>query len=177
MIPDSSVTTRARHGRHTLRLRRLVFGALVLAFAMGSTAYGQAEPPEDQPRRPLSPESKNNSPEGLPLPLHSPQAPVNCEIAGRYIDDAVMRAVREKGTHLIVIIRPGAGESSPRLNRMRVAQVTAYMEYIRLSNYAIATGEKARGDAHLEIYVGGKLLYTLPIRKNQGLDLLSCVAV
>ncbi len=156
---------------------KVFLGVLVLPLLICGVAYGQEKPFEGEQRRPLSPESVSKSSGQPPPPLYSPQEPVNCEVAGRYIDDAVSRVLREKDTHLIIIIRPGRRESSQRINHMRTLQVKAYMEYIRLSNYLIATGEKANGQARIDLYVGGKLLYSLPIRKNQGLNLLSCIAV
>lgn len=148
---------------------------LLITFAAGAI-FGQERPPAGQ-RRPLSPESASGAEEALLPPLSSPQGPVNCAVAGRYIDDAIARASRAEDSFLIVIIRPGDGEVQARLNRLRLMQVKAYLEYTRIPKYTVAVGEQLKGAGHIEIYVKGDLLYILPFIKNEGLNLLSCVAV
>jgi hypothetical protein len=149
---------------------------LAVVLVVAQVAYGQQKPPGDVRQRELAPESSPVGAEaGLP-PLASPQEPVNCEVAGRYIDDAVRRTLRLKDSNLIIILRPGSGESSQKLNRLRQRQVEAYMNYIRLPEHVIAVGDGVRGNGRIELYVGGVSLYSLLLRKNQGLDLLSCVA-
>jgi hypothetical protein len=149
---------------------------LSVVLVVACVAYGQQKPPDDAQRKPLAPETSPVGAEAILPPLAQPQEPVNCELAGRYIDDAVRRALRIENSNLIIIIRPGSGESSPRLNRLRLRQVKAYMHYISLPEHVVAVGEGVPGNGRIELYVGGASLYSLPLRKNQGLDLLSCVA-
>jgi hypothetical protein len=156
--------------------RQLSTLLLFLTFAGGIT-FGQEKPPSAERRRPLSPESASSTDERLQPPLSSPEEPVNCAVAGRYIDDAIARALQAKNTYLLVVIRPEDGEFSSKLNQLRLKQVKAYLEYTRLPKYTIAIGEKLKNTGRIEIYVEGGLLYTLPFHKNRGINLLSCVAV
>jgi hypothetical protein len=57
-------------------------------------AFGQKTGSAIETGRPLAPESETSSTERQLPPLQSPKQPVNCEIAGRYIDNAIARAVR-----------------------------------------------------------------------------------
>ena len=170
--------------QHTSSLFLNFCAGLLIAVAAGGTV-SQQKPDVNEPRRPLVPESSTNLAERLQPPFRSPKDPVNCEVAGRYIDDAIARTTRAEGTYLIVIVRNGNREKALRVNQMRLAQVKAYLEYTHLPKFLVAAGESilvAAGESindrgRIEIYVEGKLLYTLPLRRNQGLDLLSCVAV
>lgn len=160
-----------------LSLTLMVFSLLFLAI---EGALGQKTDSAIEKRRPLSPEGAISSVERQLPPLQNPQQPVNCEIAGRYIDDAIARAVLTQETYLLdllAVIHPGPGETSPSLSEMRLLQVKAYFEYVRFSKYVVATGERVKGEGRIELYVNGRLLYSLPLLRKRGINLLSCVAV
>lgn len=159
------------------KLFRIVCLTLTLFCLISAGVVAQKKSADADERRPLAPESATSESEQKLPPFYSPKKPVNCEVGGRYIDNAISRAARIEGTYLVAIIRPGTGESSLRLNEMRLLQIKAYFEYTRFSNYVVATGEGVRGYGRIELFVGGKLLYTLPLHKNRGMNLLSCVAV
>ncbi len=158
-------------------IRRSLWTTLLLSCFVSVMVLGQEKGPETKTRIPLAPERVNSSTEQTLPPFASPKEPVNCELAGRYMDDAISRARRAEDTPLLAIIRPGEREPSARISHMRLLQVKAYLEYTRFSKYVVATGEKVQGFGRIELYVAGKLLYALPLQRNRGINLLSCVAV
>ena len=153
-------------------LKGLIFACLVCGVAVTQTARQ-----EHQPRRPLAPESATSSEEQRKPPFQSPKTPVNCEVASRYMDDAIARASWTKESYLIVVIRPGLRETGLRLNSMRLMQVSGYLDYTRFQQHVVSLGERTSGTGRVELYVEGKLLYILPLGKNRGLDLQSCNGV
>ena len=148
-------------------------------FALANSILVAQEKVENQPCRPLAPEDTSSTPpEVRAVPYCSPKEPVNCEVANFYLDNAALRARALDEAHLIVIARLGDGEKSRQLNvsRLRVAQ-NFLSNWRGVKRVVTAEGERARGHGRLEFYVGGKLLITLPVRRNKNLDLLSCNAV
>jgi hypothetical protein len=100
-------------------------------------------------------------------PIRSPQEPVGCDAATGYLDFAVIDTLELEGAHLIIIARLGTGETSRRLNQHRLRVVE---EYVRRRGsglkYVLAEGRKVEGLGRVELYVGGRLLHILPLRKN-----------
>ena len=104
----------------------------------------------------------------------SPTHPVDCEAATTYIETAIVMA-QEAGddSYLIIIARLGDGERSRKLNLDRLNTVKAFKKKWR-GKMVIAEGERVKGYGRLEIYVGGKQAFTLPLRRNANVDFWSC---
>ncbi len=85
------------------------------------------------------------------------------------------RALAVNGTYLIVIARLGDGEKSHRLNASRLRVVQNFLKNWRGVKRVVAgEGERTKGYGQLQFYVGGELLYTLPVHRNKNIDLVSC---
>ncbi len=153
----------------------LVSIVLLISFA-GVTSTQVQEKSNADPRRSVRPEDQVGSSTET-APYHSPKEPLNCEMAGLYIDDAIMRSKGLSDSSLIIIARLGDGEHSQQLNRARLKEVQTYLEYHPDLSVVVAGGDRAKGYGRLEFYVGGRLLYTLPIQKNARLRLFNCIAV
>lgn len=145
-----------------------------------STAPVAREREKGAPCRPLASlagEDRNDAPpEARAVPYCSPTEPVDCERATLYMEDAMIRA-HEAGSYLVVIARPGDGERSRRLNARRVNAVRAFLGRSSRSRLksVVAEGERAKGYGRLEIYVGGKLLFVLPLSRNKSVDFFGCM--
>lgn len=100
-------------------------------------------------------------------PLDSPDTPLKCAEWHNYINDAVQRWGENKDSSIIIIARLGDGETSRRLNLRRIKVLRDYMSNPQDKIKTVfAEGERTRGYGVAEFYVGGKLLYSLPIRRN-----------
>ncbi len=148
----------------------------MLCSAHADSNFVAQEGSRSDPRRPLGPENQvgTSSPN---LPYFSPREPVSCEIAGVYVDDAAARTMRAENTYLIVIARLGDGERSRQLNLRRLNEVQRYMRRHSSVRLTTAEGERVQGYGRLEFYVSGKLLYTMPIRRNASFNLHGCIFV
>lgn len=131
---------------------------------------------QDSPRRAISPERHGEAGKLL-APYYNPKEPVDCEVARLYIDDALNRAVTEPNKKMIFIIRSGQGENDENLSQLRLKQIKAYLSYRPSIKTVIAVGEKAENQGVIEIYFQGELLYILPLKRNEGLNLHECIAV
>ena len=95
------------------------------------------------------------------------QNATSCEYALAVLDDSVIRVRELKDTRLIIIARLGKGESSRRLSWARLGLIEkSYLGRFPDVKYVTAEGTRVKGFGVIEIYVGGRLLYTLPIEKN-----------
>ena len=77
----------------------------------------------------------------------------------------------------IIIWRLGNGERSRELNRRRLYNVQTFLsryKTIGAENIVVAEAEKVRGFGRVEIYVGGKLVTTLTVPKNEDLIIDCC---
>ena len=86
--------------------------------------------------------------------------------------DFVAIAAQEAGQDqtVIIIARLGSGESARSLSRVRLKQMVDYLNR-RLARERIipAEGERVKGLAQLEFYVGGKLNLVFRVRRNKDL--------
>ena len=102
--------------------------------------------------------------------------PTNCENHIRILEGA--NSVAGKDGMIILIARPGSGDTKPELSRHRLYSARAYLtDYLRVrSPETIVTGEGERveGYGRLEIYIAGKLYQALAIRPNAELSVGSC---
>lgn len=153
---------------------------VLMSFNSASTAPVAQEREGNAPCRPLASlagEDRSNAPpETRAVPYCSPTEPVDCEWATLYMEDAMVRA-HESESYLIVIARLGDGERSRGLNTRRVNAVRAFLGRSSRSRLksVVAEGERAKGYGRLEIYVGGKPLFVLPLRRNKSVDFFSCM--
>jgi len=97
-------------------------------------------------------------------PIFNPQHPINCEDFQAYLDDAIVRWQKLKGTYFIVIVRVGAGERST-LNGFRLAYIEEYLKRHGVE-YIYAQGSRVKGLARMEFYVAGKFITVIPIKRN-----------
>jgi len=88
----------------------------------------------------------------------------------------VRRAQRLGNTPVIVIARIGAGEVSRKLNARRTRAIGKYLTRYPYITVVFGEGQRVKGYGRLEFYIGGKLLYVIPIKKNGDIDLFSCIA-
>ncbi len=144
----------------------------VFLIGMGAGVIAQEGSSAD-PRRPLRPESQTGSHNG-DLPFFSPRRPQSCEINRLYVDDAGERVRKAKDSYIIAIGHLGNGERSSRLNRRRLAAVRRFLEQVVSVKAITAEGERVEGYGIVELYVGGQLLYTLPLPRNGRISLGSC---
>lgn len=95
------------------------------------------------------------------------EKPVNCEDVMLYLDDSIVRARQTPGAYLIVIGRLGRKERNNLLNRMPLNAVESYIKRKSNLRYVIGEGSRVKnGLGRIEIYVGGRLVYVMPIKKN-----------
>lgn len=153
------------------RWNRLTVFSLSLIVFM-SSAIAQEGSTTD-PRRLMSPENQT-APPNPDLPFFSPSDPQGCEINRLYLDDAGERARKIPNSYVIAIARLGTDEHSASLNRRRLRDVTNFLEQVAHSKVATAQGERVTGYGIIELYVGGKLLYKLPMARNRRIYLGSC---
>ncbi len=90
---------------------------------------------------------------------------MTCESLAAYMDDAIIDSYAVEGTYLIVIARPGSVERSESLSRSRLANVEQHLKR-RTVWYRTAVGSRVKGLGQIEIYVGGKLVRAIQVRKN-----------
>jgi hypothetical protein len=97
----------------------------------------------------------------------SQEEPTECDAATGRLDHAVIDTREMEGSYLIIITRLGKGETSSRLNKQRLSVVEEYV-LRRGANlkYVLAEGRRVKGLGRVELYVGGRLLYIMPIKKN-----------
>ena len=157
---------------------RLLICVLMVLIAVSSVSpapvvQGRGPTTPCRPLASLAGEDRTDTPpETRAVPYCSPTAPVDCEWATLYMEDATVRA-HEAESYLIVVARLGDGELSRRLNAQRMKSVRAFLGRSRLKS-VVAEGERVNGYGRLEIYVGGKLLFVLPLRRNKDVDFFSC---
>jgi hypothetical protein len=95
----------------------------------------------------------------------TPLQPMNCESLAAYFDDAIIDSYAVEGAYLIVIARPGSVERSENLSRSRLANVEQHLKR-RTVRYRTAVGSRVKGLGQIEIYVGGKLVRAIQVKKN-----------
>jgi hypothetical protein len=102
--------------------------------------------------------------------------PTNCENHIKMLEGA--NDVAGKDGLIILIARPGTGDTKPEISGRRLYSARAYLtDYLRVrSPRTIVTGvgDKVEGYGRLEIYVAGRLYQVLAIRANAELSVGSC---
>jgi hypothetical protein len=98
-------------------------------------------------------------------PVIKPVQPLTCESLSAYLDDAIIDSNAAEESYLIVIARPGSGERSKSLSRSRLENVEQYLNQ-RKVKYRTAVGSRVKGLGQIEIYVSGKPVTLIQVRKN-----------
>lgn len=105
----------------------------------------------------------------LPIILET----VNCEVALRYIDDALEKA-HEKKSNLIVIIKM-KNLKSLKLARTRLDNLKKYIRFRGFKKFEVEVNLDADKTEQVELYIQGELLYSFPIKERDKLDFSVCV--
>jgi hypothetical protein len=99
--------------------------------------------------------------------------PVDCELALLYIDDALVKAHSSKSNVIFIVKMKNV--SSFALARTRANNLRLYLRFRRFTNFQIALAFDTKEAEQVELYVSGERLYSLPIKRNDKLDLGKCV--
>ena len=91
--------------------------------------------------------------------------PVNCEDLLAMLDIAIIDWRELPGTHFIMIASRGTGEQAPNLIRGRFDYAEDYLKRKQVQ-YLFAEGSPIKGAGRIEIYVGGRLTTSIPVKKN-----------
>ena len=94
----------------------------------------------------------------------NPTAPIYCEEALLYIENAILRARKSPESSLIFILHSGSGESN-KLAILRRKHFTGYFSKFEIDT-VVGSGDDVKGYGYWKIYLEGKLLYSLPLVKN-----------
>ena len=97
--------------------------------------------------------------------IRTPNKPINCEDFQALLDLAIIDSQKLEGTYMIIITRLGTGETDKRLHRLRHYYVEDYIKE-RKVQYVFAAGERVKGFGRFEVYVGGLLNMSIPIKKG-----------
>lgn len=148
------------HGEAGMKFFALSLCVALLLFVTYTAAY-----PTYTIEGQSSSQSGSSETDGLLLaPLEEPP---NCEVTKLYLDDVAFRARKVEGASLIIIARLGRGETMSSLNRARLEFTRGYLEQrFEAAKIVIAESSRVQDSGKVELYVGGKLLYALPFRKN-----------
>lgn len=155
-------------------LSRKLWSSLMIAISltlMSINSSGQ-EKSGNVPCRPLAPEDTSSTPpEVRATPYCSPAEPIDCEVALVYLDQLASRVHKAKDPYLIVVARLGRAEKSEKVSWIRLNAVKSYLsDRLQGTTIVTAAGERVKGYGQLEFYVGGRLLYVLPYRRNANVD-------
>ena len=94
------------------------------------------------------------------------EKPTNCETAS-LVRDETIGAWREAPTaNIILVARLGQGERSPSLGRRRLAAWVGRLRDWGADRLVTAVGERTTGLGRVEIYVSGRLFFTILFKRN-----------
>jgi hypothetical protein len=147
----------------------LAVGFWLVLMSVNSFAQGKSG---GVPCRPLAPEDTSGTPpEVRAVPYCSPIGAVNCEVALAYLYQLASRVNEAKDPYVVVVARLGRGEKSERISWVRLNSAKGFLkERSPGTTVVAAAGERVRGLGQLEFYVGGRLLYVLPYRRDANVD-------
>lgn len=94
-----------------------------------------------------------------------PDKPINCEDFQAYLDHAIIDWRKLEGTYLIAITRLGTGEGDRNLNRTRLEYIEEYLKSHNVQ-YLLAEAGPVNGLGRFEVFVGGRLVMSIPIKKG-----------
>lgn len=92
--------------------------------------------------------------------------------------DSIAVLAKNSGERLFVIVRLGKGETSSRVNRVRLLNVKNFMMQrgFDQKNAAFAEGERVEGEGRIEYYLGSRLILMTLAPRNKMPNLTCCVA-
>ena len=96
----------------------------------------------------------------------SPPDPVTCGAFAILVDTALVEWQEMQDTSFIIIARAGDDERPGDLSKSRLKDVEDYLKRDTSIKYVMAEGSRAKGLGRVELYVGGRLRVTIPVRKN-----------
>jgi hypothetical protein len=99
-------------------------------------------------------------------PPYVAKEPLDCQSFAHHLDEAVIKWHETGGTYLIVLARPGTAEGKSDYSRSRLNDVEDYVRRYKRLQYVTAVGSRVEGLGRVELYVGGKLLTVIPVKKN-----------
>jgi hypothetical protein len=91
--------------------------------------------------------------------------PVNCEDFLAFLDHAIIEWQKLEGTQLILITRLGDGERDHKLSRARLYYVEDYLKRHNVQ-HVLAEGDRVAGFGRIEAYVGGKLYFSVALKRG-----------
>jgi hypothetical protein len=95
------------------------------------------------------------------------QTPTNCETALAIFDMSIAEVRKRENTYLIIIARQGSREVKKNLTQRRLKLIReGYLVRFPDVKYVIAEGSRIKGFGVIELYVGGELWNSLPIKMN-----------
>ncbi len=103
--------------------------------------------------------------------------PAQCQDYGGVLDVVAQNARAD--LPIIVIARRGKGDTRSELNRRRLHNVRTYWTEFRsdkrpFESVILGEGERVKDHGRVEIYVGGKLIAVLKVKKNFDLIVGNC---
>jgi len=105
--------------------------------------------------------------------------PSNCASRTAALDGITQKTPKDES--IIVIARPGEGDTRPGLSRRRLHNVRAYWSEYPPAEYrrrpetiVLAEGERVGGFGRLEFYVGGNLVWVDKVARNADLRVGEC---
>lgn len=105
--------------------------------------------------------------------LPSPEGPVNCEDILSYIDDALGKANQSNSNVISIIKMHKRTKTAVAVNRIN--NIRKYFVFRGFKNFEIAASFDIDDAERIELHVLGERLYSLPIERDDKLDLSVCV--
>lgn len=105
----------------------------------------------------------------------SPTTRLTCEDWLARLGEALQKWNKNKNASFIVIARLGDGESSRQISLKRIKTLKEYILAPRWKVKAVfAEGEHVKGLGTIELYIEGKLQYSLPLGQKEDVPLRIC---
>ncbi len=94
------------------------------------------------------------------------------------LTDAIAVEAQNSGERLFVIVHLGKGETSSRVNRVRLLNVKIFMNQkgFDKKNAVFAEGERVEGEGRIEYYLGSRLMLITLAPQNKMPNLTCCEA-
>ncbi len=92
------------------------------------------------------------------------------------LTDGIAIEARQSGERLFVIVRLGKGETSRRLNQVRLMNTKSYMlrKSFDAQTAVFAEGERVEGEGRIEYYLGSRLKLITLAPRNKMPNLTCC---
>lgn len=106
--------------------------------------------------------------------LPEPTGPVGCEEVLSYLDHAIGKA-QKSDSNAIFILRMGES-TSIKAARKSILDVKKYMRFRGFSNFEVSADFYETKAESIDMFISGRILYSVPIGRFKSLDLSICVA-